>query len=165
MFGKSIPQGLPFFIEKKNWCKTQPGEMLNSRPTQMGWKYTNSTWSVGIGGYILDREGNLLFIFSGPSSAISPKESEREAILFVFKSFISHRSVQSRLQIKTDCLSLVEEFQSQRAGNTKKLDNRDRLNLVSNNFLKLVYARDNINSANELAVQGRQRTLILHAWC
>lgn len=84
--------------------------------TDGAWKIHNNGCLAGIGGCIMDREGNLLYIFSGPSKAISPRESEQEAIIFAFKSFIRQNSIKGRLQIKTDCISLVEEVQKSRAG-------------------------------------------------
>ena len=41
-----------------------------------------------------------VYIYLGPLTAISPKEAERKAILFINKSFTSWRTIQGRLQIR-----------------------------------------------------------------
>lgn len=113
---------------------------------------------AGIGGCILDRDQNLIFIFSGPSQATSPREAEREAILFAFKSFTSRRSIQGRLQIKMNCISLVHDFQKYRAGYTNPDDHADWIRLINNPGIKVCYSpRDNLIAAHDLATQGTNR--------
>ncbi|XP_017233302.1 uncharacterized protein LOC108207364 [Daucus carota subsp. sativus] len=134
--------------------------------TDGSWKFNGSIHSAGIGGYIEDTNQSLIFIFSGPSKAASPKEAEREAIIFAYKSFISQRSIQGRLQIITDCLTLVDEFQKCRAGNSTIEDHADWIGLIKNPYIKIVYSpRENLTSAHELAAQGVNSEYSLHAWC
>ena len=134
--------------------------------TDGAWKTHNNICSAGIGGCIMDRGENLLYIFSGPSKAMSPRESEQEAIIFVFKAFTNQKSIQGRLQIKTDCISLVEDFQKRRAGVLLPKVSNDWAELIANPNIKLIYtSRDNLISAHDLAAQGMQRNTILHAWC
>ena len=134
--------------------------------TDGSWKLINNNCLAGMGGCIMDRDQNLVFIFSGPSKALSPKEAEREAILFVFKCFISQRVIQGRLQIKTDCASLVKDFQLQRAGSQTVTENPEWAQLIHSPNIKLVFtARENLFSAHNLAAQGMNRNTILHAWC
>lgn len=135
--------------------------------------YTDGSWSVcnqvpksGVGGCILEKEGNILFIFSGPSSANSPREAEREAILFVYNAFASQRIIQGRLQINTDCIFLVEEFLKQRAGNFKIAGSDSWIKIIQNPDIKLSYSpRYKILAAHDLAVQGANRGNMVHAWC
>lgn len=63
-------------------------------------------------------------------------------------------------------MSLVEEFQNQRAGIMNLSENVDWINLVSSPNCKLIYTpRDNLSSAHELVAQGMKRNSTLHAWC
>lgn len=134
--------------------------------TDGSWAFLNSEHKAGIGGCIPDRNQNLLFIFSGPSMATSPREAERDAIFFAFKAFSSQRTVQGRLQIRTDCLTLVNDFQRQRAGNGKLHDHAAWVELINNPNIKVCFSpRDSLLSAHELAAQGVRRARILQAWC
>ncbi|KAL1808033.1 hypothetical protein ACET3Z_025023 [Daucus carota] len=124
--------------------------------TDGAWRIANNSQSVGIGGCILDKEENLLYIFSGPCSADSPRDAEREAILFLFKAFTSQNSIQGRLQINTDCMSLVDEFQKQRAGLSKTTTSEDWLTLLNTPGIYLNYTpREHLVGAHELAIQVR----------
>ena len=107
-----------------------------------------------------------MFIFSGPSSANSPREAEKEAILFVSDAFASQRIIQGRLQINTDCLFLVEDFLNQRAGNLKIAGSDSWIKIIQNLDIKLSFSpRYKILAAHDLAVQGANRGNMLHAWC
>ncbi|KAL1831143.1 hypothetical protein ACET3Z_000794 [Daucus carota] len=122
--------------------------------TDGSWKIINSTTVAGIGGFITDKDQNLIFIFAGPSLAPSPREAEREAILFVYKAFTSQRTIQGRLQIRTDCLTLFNDVQKLRAGNGSPSKLSDWAGLISNPNIKVCYSpRENLSAAHDLAVQ------------
>lgn len=66
--------------------------------TDGSWEFcSNNSCQAGIRGFIMDRDSNLLFVFSRPSKASSPREAEREAIIYVHKAFASQRVIQGRL--------------------------------------------------------------------
>ena len=126
----------------------------------------NSSCLAGIGGCIRDKRNSLLFIFSGPISATSPREAKREAIVHVYKAFSTQRTIQGRLQINTDCISLVEEFQKQSAGLLKLEGSEYWLQMVQNMNIKLKYiSREYLLGAHDLAKQGAKRVASLRAWC
>ena len=134
--------------------------------TDGAWKFKNNSHTAGIGGCILDKEKNLIFVFSGPSSASSPRDSEKEAILFLFKIFHSQKTIQGRLQINTDCITIVEEFQRQRAGLGKIPESQDWATLINSPGYTLRYTpREHLVGAHELAKSGAKRNNMLHAWC
>ena len=118
--------------------------------TDGSWKIINSTTVAGIGGFITDKD----------------REAEREAILFVYKAFTSQRTIQGRLQIRTDCLTLFNDVQKLRAGNGSPSKLSDWAGLISNPNIKVCYSpRENLSAAHDLAVQGTNRRGLQHAWC
>ncbi|WOG81935.1 hypothetical protein DCAR_0101093 [Daucus carota subsp. sativus] len=134
--------------------------------TDGAWKFKNNSHTAGIGGCILDKEKNLIFVFSGPSSASSPRDSEKEAILFLFQIFHSQKAIQGRLQINTDCITIVEEFQRQRAGLGKIPESQEWATLINSPGFTLRYTpREHLVGAHELANSGAKRNNMLHAWC
>ena len=70
----------------------------------------------GIGGCSTDLEGNLLFIFSGPSHAKSPLEAEREALIFLFLRIKENLALSGFYTLCTDSKILEEIFLKDRAG-------------------------------------------------
>lgn len=83
------PRGACLHFNKKHcrmdyiWCNSTAIGFSDG-----SWKIAeNGSKRSGIGGCITDLEGNLIFIFSGPSSANNPLETEREALLFLFQKF------------------------------------------------------------------------------
>lgn len=89
-----------------------------------------------------------------------------EAIIFLFKAFTSQQTVQGRLQVNTDCMSLVDDFQKQRAGLCKSNNSEEWSKLINSLGININYIpRELIVGAHELAIQGAHRSYTLHAWC
>ena len=134
--------------------------------TDGAWKFKNNSYTAGIGGCVIDKDKNLILVFSGSSSASSPRDSEKEAILFLFKTFHSQKTVQGRLQINTDCISIVDEFQRQRGGLSKIPESQDWVTLINSPGYTLKYIpREHLVGAHDLASSGASRIAMLHAWC
>ena len=136
--------------------------------------FTDGTWSISdngevkarIGGCILTKESQILYIFSGPIKANSPREAELKAILFIYVAFSSQATVQGRLQINSDCLSLVHEFQKRRLGHLHEECMQRWQDMINNPNFTLKYCpREELVGAHGLAVDGISRTKLLHAWC
>lgn len=64
---------------------------------------------AGIGGNILNKKGNVIFSFSGPSSATTSFEAESQALEFLVKSFSNSDYKASNMVIYSDCLKLVHK--------------------------------------------------------
>lgn len=139
--------------------------------------YTDGSWKSlrsgavcgGMGGFLKDREDNLLFIFSGPTQAWCPLEAERNAVLFIFDRVERNSKHKGMVTICTDSVLLVNQFQKERAGFKgesflKKHKYWD--SMVSNHCFRLSYVpRDVLSGADELAKQGMVRSKVLFAWC
>lgn len=70
----------------------------------------------GIGGFLLDEDQVLHFIFSSSSNASSPQDVEREAIQFLFLKVREVLSPLAKIVVCSDYLTLVESFNKARAG-------------------------------------------------
>lgn len=118
---------------------------------------------AGVGGFVIDKHKNVVFIFSGPVDTKDAASTELEAASFLLREFISSsHSVQS-LRIYSDCMSVISTFFNEKFnyGQSKWFQGLHR-----NSNVTLVYVNRNlIQGADDLAKQGSSRSKFLKAWC
>lgn len=123
----------------------------------------------GIGGYLKDLNGNLLFIFSGPTQVWSPLEPKRNEVLFLYNFIVGNSNLKGVVSLCTDCLLLVHQFQKARAGfkEDKWLEDHAQWNALVGNFnFELMHVhREDLSGADELAKKGKERSRMVSAWC
>lgn len=85
----------------------------------------NSLVSAGIGGYLVDSNKLVKYMFSGLTEAWCPLEAERNAVLHLYKVVKFSPFGKSKSIICTDNLSLVDKFKRERLG----WDNHSEVNL------------------------------------
>ena len=114
-------------------------------------------------------EGNILFIFSGSSTAPNIIELEKKALIFLFTNIQRNHHIKGFVTLCTDSKILEEDFLKARAGFSEEIDWEDCddwINLVSSNNFKVKFLlRNYLLGADKLAKEGRSRPTLLHAWC
>lgn len=67
--------------------------------------HCNSTAMIKarIGGYIKDKDGTILYIFSGPADVNCPLRAEIEAVTFIVNVISSSKFKASKIKISSDC--------------------------------------------------------------
>lgn len=129
------------------------------------WKCGNDKRiQAGIGGYLKDKQGNLLFLFSGPSTAKSAFDCELDAMIFLVRNIFKSPWRLSKCVLYTDSVELVRTLKDIKFKLLdKEEDVRNLLRSCKVEFKKI----DRILNceADKLAKQGRLREKILFAWC
>lgn len=123
----------------------------------------NSMIKAGVGGFIVDRHKNVVFVFSGPVKTKDASSIELEAARFLFKEFMDSSYNDQSLVIYSDCLSVISSFFNEKFsyGPKEYFQGLHRYSKVS-----FVYANRNlIQGADDLAKQGSNRKKFLKAWC
>ncbi|KAK1394713.1 hypothetical protein POM88_013769 [Heracleum sosnowskyi] len=143
--------------------KNRIGNLYNINAELVGfidgaWKMgMNQEIQAGIGGYLKDKEGNLLFIFSGPVKALSAIQSEFEAMMFLVIKILESPWCNNHCLIYSDSLELVKRIQRIRLGHDHECEERikDFLLVAKVEFKKV----DRILNceADNLAKQGATR--------
>lgn len=77
---------------------------------------TNGRITAGVGGYIVDRDQNLMFIFSGPIEAGNALKAEMNATKILIQEFCSSTINKRPLKIYTDCIEVVNSFSREKHG-------------------------------------------------
>lgn len=97
------------------------------------------------------------FIFSCPIFASSPLETEKLAFLFLFDKVKSLLSINSRLLLYTDSLTLVNQAQQVRAGYINLEGDEDWKEVIDSPFVKLYFMqREELLGVDELAKKRRE---------
>lgn len=117
-----------------------------------------------IGGFLLDKNKEIIFLFSGPSSAKSPMEAEVHALHFLIQKIINSDLTDTHILIASDSLELVT------ACNNDIQNLNEDIHLIKE-FLKLkqgvkvahINRRFNIE-ADRLGKKGRLRSNVLEGW-
>ncbi|KAK1391582.1 hypothetical protein POM88_010638 [Heracleum sosnowskyi] len=128
---------------------------------------TDQGSSCGVGGYLQDIYGNLLFFFSGPSIASCALVYEYNALFFLLKSNGDSPLMHKKFTIFSDCQELVDSI------NCLKITLQvpwfadssfmDLIHLVNFDFVKI--HRDLNSKADSLARQGVQLGNMFSTWC
>lgn len=85
--------------------------------------------TAGIGGCLVDNNGNIVFIFSGPSDAKCAYEAELDAAKFLYREFMGSMFSDQSLRICKDCQKVVNTFFSEKLGLTKTSEHKCYRNL------------------------------------
>ncbi|KAK1377085.1 Chlororespiratory reduction 4 [Heracleum sosnowskyi] len=119
---------------------------------------------AGIGGYLKDNQGNLLFFFSGPSTAKTAFDCEYEAMIFLVKSICHSPWRLSRCLIYTDSAELVGNLQNVKFNFLRKEEDDIQYFLSTSKFEFKKVDRILNWEADKRAKQGRSREKNLFAW-
>lgn len=150
---------------------TRQHRLLNNNAKLVGfidgaWKKSpNNVIQAGIGGYVKDSEGNLVFIFSGPVKAFSPSQCEFEAMFYVVKQLAVSPWSTTHSVIYSDSADLIKEVRKAKFNFQHHFEDNIRKYLL---FAKIEFKKVNrlLNcEADSLAKQGMTRSKLLSAWC
>lgn len=121
----------------------------------------------GIGGFIMNTNEEVIYMFSGPSQASSPVEAKIEAIIFLASVFEENFAELDKWIIRTDCVTAIQSFANQKAGKLDRFDYLDKWALLSKNKkVSLFFSpRDLLEKADSLAKMGSNRPDMLQSWC
>lgn len=123
----------------------------------------------GIGGYLVDSNRELRFLFSGPQFVWNPYEAELNAILFLVGKIKQNLSIQGTVTFYTDSLLLVDCYQKMKVGIRCDIpvafDDKWMEFIKDPTFRLDFMSRANLRGADDLAKKGRERSSILWAWC
>lgn len=120
----------------------------------------------GIGGYIINKQGSVLFIFSGPSQKTTCYDVEFEALNLLVDNFIQQNLRDRQLTVFTDSSNLVHNINQR-----KEVTDGDRLGdedlyhkCYTNNINVININRDHNVEADRLAKEGAARLKLLSSW-
>lgn len=123
--------------------------------------------NAGVGGFIKNKDGEVLYIFSGPSEVNCPLRAEIEAITFLINLVAASQFRGSKIKLYTDCKPVIEALSKLKVGCfsnlTLEVDHlRDTLRWLSIDF---GWISRNLNEgADDLARQGLNRAKLVGAW-
>lgn len=134
------------------------------------WKSTsNSPTESGIGGCLLDLEGNIIFIFLGPTNASSPLEAEKQALTFLYSHTSANQSLKGYFTFYSDSKYLQESFLKERSGIIEEElfeSCKEWKSLILNSLYKIKFlSREKLVGANKLAKEGRETPSMIYACC
>lgn len=120
-----------------------------------------------IGGYLKDKDDNIVFIFSGPSNASSPLLAELEAISHLLLGIVNSNKRLCWCKVYSDCFEAVRS-----CSKLKVFGVSDGLWAVEHmikqvNSLKVDFGliSRNLNvGADDLAKQGMHRNKLIEGW-
>lgn len=118
----------------------------------------------GIGGFLKDRDQNILYIFSGHSDALSPLRAELEAIIHIIKVIFSSNKKHSSCRLFSDCETLVNALNKVKAGGVSDLflDINQCREMVESLKISFVHIDRSLNvGADDLAKQGLSRSSLV----
>lgn len=118
---------------------------------------------AGIGGFLLDKQMKVQFIFSGPSSANNAQLTEEHAILFIQEAINNKDYNDRHILINTDAARLVNIYSS-------NYSTQREINPISSLLLEMpriqlrhINRKHNME-ADSLAKQGRRNNRMLASW-
>ncbi|KAK1372908.1 hypothetical protein POM88_029101 [Heracleum sosnowskyi] len=120
----------------------------------------------GMGGILLNKKDEVIFMFSGKCNALSPMDAEIEAISFmVSKTFSNFQGLES-LVICTDSALDIQRLIQIIAGKTDTLDYKEEwVKVAKNKAVHLYYmTRENLGVVDDLAKKGRELENISRTW-
>ena len=122
------------------------------------WKLKNESILAGIGGFLVSKDGDIKFIFSGPAVQASVFDTELEALHFLLNSYRQSDVKHNKLAVFSDSSKLVHHF------NACKLSD---FGLLSKWITKvrLVFVERSINYiADQLSKEGKDGNYMLSSW-
>lgn len=128
------------------------------------WKrYPTGMIQAGIGGFILNSNKLVSFIFLGPSTALNPEETELEALEFLCHAIEGRDEVENHIIITTDSTKLVQHVQKLKANNahSHQLTSQPK-NLQHTSITHLNRALN--KEVDTLAKEVRDRNKVLTGW-
>lgn len=108
--------------------------------------FTDGAWKVnqqqareaGIGGFIMNKQKQIIFIFSGPSDQGSAHETEKEAFLFLMAHIENSNYAKAHFTFFIDAISLVHQINKQRGVKTTHDQLKIQENVLHNsNFVSM----------------------------
>lgn len=115
------------------------------------WNRNDKTHKAGMGGFLLDRNRKVRFIFSGPIHSNSAFDTELEALHHLLKAFRVSPLGSLKLTVLMDSLSIVQHFKKYR------LNCLQFTNHWVHNVLVSHIRRNNNSTADTLAKEGSAR--------
>lgn len=128
------------------------------------WKAHANSFQAGIGGFIQDKKGNIIFTFSGPIAASNPFEAEWKALEYMVQSFLNSPWRHVSLVIHTDSRNVICKFLEKVS--LCKVDEKQDWNYdarQSNIGVNFVPSEFNFK-ADSLAKKGAKGSRILSFW-
>lgn len=128
------------------------------------WKLKQGGNLAGIGGYILKKNGDVIFSFSGPCCACDAFQAEWNALSFILSSFAESAWADRSLILYTDCGRLVYKFLKLCSGGVEEAQASLTGLIRSNNIYIRQIPRELNCKADWLAKQGAKKTHLAHFW-
>lgn len=122
------------------------------------YKEINDISSAGIGGFLIDREKKVRYLFSGPTNNTSVFDTELEALYHLLHVFQSSSLGSHKIAVFMDSLSLVQHFKKYRLGCSGSTTSW-AYNVIVNHINRL-----HNSSADQLAKAGRSRRNLIQSW-
>ncbi|WOG89446.1 hypothetical protein DCAR_0208684 [Daucus carota subsp. sativus] len=120
---------------------------------------------AGKGGCIKDRDGNILFIFFGPSNALNSFEAEWDAAIFMIKSVLEHKQKWNKICLCTDSIKVIKKLKRiKRSQLWGELGLPDILGVALDNFEFIHLGRELNLEADGLAKAGMQKAQMVKGW-
>lgn len=129
------------------------------------WKDDNNHLQSGIGGYVVNKNDDLCFIFSGPMTATTPLEAETKALIFLLQKLNEHFTMDKKIIILTDSIELWTNVKRYKTCNTTFVQCTDPVDLVELQHIHLDHIKCSHNfGVDYLAKQGRIKPNIIWRW-
>lgn len=133
--------------------------------TDGAWKLNqNNTVEAGIGGFIMNKNHQVIFIFSGPSLQVNAYETEKEALSFLLSQIEVSSHATASFTFLLDSTLVVNQINKQK----RTTPVQDFCIKVKNDLLhcsNFISIPRSVNSeADSLAKQGSQRMNFLAGW-
>ncbi|KAK1372726.1 hypothetical protein POM88_028919 [Heracleum sosnowskyi] len=130
------------------------------------WKILNENKTQGgIGGYLKDSKGNLIFVFSGPVDASSAFDCKYQAMCFLISKIVANHWRGKPCVIYSDSVELVEEVQKWKFSFEQNEDESFKEFIIHS---KLEFKKvDRVLNweADNLARKGAARRKMHCSWC
>lgn len=129
------------------------------------WHNKNGINKAGVGGYIKNNTGELIFIFSGPSLATTLLMAETHALVYMIENISSRINKSNKVLIHTDSYTLWDTVIKFRTGlTTTSLVGLYNL-IKDNGHIKIEYInRLYTVGADDLAKQGSTKPSMVMGW-
>lgn len=133
--------------------------------TDGSWKFVNNRIISGIGGFLSNKKGDTIFLFSGHSVATNPLQAEIIALVHMLGCVVSKFQSDKNIAIYIDSKELKHNVQQFRAGRTSTIQYAENVNFNDFKHIDIVYMDRNYNTgADYLAKQGSKRSNIIMGW-
>lgn len=157
------------FCLKKNWDLRNLKSYWFSISDYLGfvdgsWTHIqNGQYTAGIGGFLVNKTGSAVLVFSGPTNQTSSLESEKEALRFLIKEIVKKNLDFSHITIFSDSRPTIEYINNSNFGKSLDIFSPEDNLVISKCFFEHI-SRELNQVADNLAKEGAKRLVQILGW-